>query len=214
MASDPSSKTAHTYDAVAALYFERWRDRSAISAHIQRFSEMIHAYGLQGEIILDVGCGPGFDGDLLSKNRLKVIGVDLSFGMLRTGRGHFSIPLVQADMRYLPVAARIGGLWVSASMLHLEKADTTSTVRRFGQALVPGGLLYLSLKLGTGDGWSQDLYDKPRFFSYWQPAEVDSLLEAAGFSIVDGWQGNGVEDQWLIRFARKLTDTDGFIVVR
>lgn len=214
MPSDPTSTTVHTYDAVAGLYFKRWRDRSPIEAHIKRFSDMIHAYGLQREVILDIGCGPGFDTDLLRANHLKVIGVDLSFGMLQVGQRHYSVPLVQADMRYLPVTARIGGLWVSASLLHLDRQDTSTAAHRFAQVLLPGGLLYLSLKLGTGDGWSMDLYDKPRYFSYWQSAEIDSLLKAAGFSIVDGWQGDGVEDQWLIRFARKSTGDDEFIVVR
>lgn len=214
MTSDSSFQTINTYDAAAELYFEKWRDRSPISAHIKRFSEMIHAYGMESEIILDVGCGPGFDGELLQKTKLRVVGVDLSFGMLQVGRRHFSIPLVQADMRHLPVAPCIGGLWVSASMLHLDRGDALITVQRFARALLPGGLIYLSLKLGTGEGWSQDLYDKPRYFSYWQPAQVDGLLETAGFSIVDGWQGEGVVDQWLIRFARKSAEKKGFIFVR
>lgn len=214
MPSDPTSTTTHTYDAVAGLYFERWRDRSPIEAHIKRFAEMIHAYNLQDEIILDVGCGPGFDAALLRENYLKVIGVDLSFGMLQIGQRHFPVPLVLADMRCLPVTARIGGLWVSASLLHLDRGDSSLALQRFAHFLLPGGLLYLSLKLGSGDGWSQDLYGKPRYFSYWQPAEIDSLLKTAGFRIVDGWQGDGVEDQWLIRFARKSTGDDDFIVVR
>ena len=203
MPSATIAKTTTTYDAIAGRYHERWRDRTAIREHIDRFAAMLVAYGLDEQLVLDVGCGPGFDAAILRDLGLRVAGVDRSLAMLEIGRREYPGSFLQADMRYLPVAPCIGGLWVSASLLHLDRQDLPATLERFADALVPGGLLYLSLKIGEGDGWNYKLYNRPRHFTYWQPEKLDPLLDDVGLQIVDGWEGDGEIEHWLIRFARK-----------
>ena len=209
MASAATSKTTTTYDAIACRYHEQWRDRTAIREHIERFAAMLVAYGLDEQLVLDVGCGPGFDAAILRDRGLRVAGVDLSLGMLAVGCREYPGPFLQADMRCLPVAPCIGGLWVAASLLHLNRRDVPITLERFAGALLPGGLLYLSLKIGEGDDWNDKLYDRPRYFTYWQPEELDPLLDAVGLQIVDGWEGDGEIDRWLVRFARKSSRSTG-----
>jgi len=203
MASATRAKTTKTYDAVAGRYHERWRDRTIIREHIDRFVAMLVAYGMSEQLVLDVGCGPGFDAAILRELGLCVAGVDLSLGMLAVGRREYPGHYLQADMRYLPVAPCIGGLWISASLLHLNRQDVPATLKRFAAALLPGGLLYLSLKIGKGDGWDYKLYDSPRHFTYWRPEELDPLLEAVGLQQIDGWNADGEIGHWLIRFVRK-----------
>ncbi|MCP4419811.1 MAG: hypothetical protein GY805_24630, partial [Chloroflexi bacterium] len=69
----------------------------------------------------------------------------------------------------------------------------------------PGGILYLSVKLGSGEKWVSSAHDSTygRFFTYWQPETLDPLLETAGFKVVDGWQEAGKRDNWLVRYGRK-----------
>jgi SAM-dependent methyltransferase len=203
MVSDTQDKTISTYNEIATRYYSLWHDRSAIQAHLDRFSAMLHAYNLQHDIVIDVGCGPGFDSAILREKGLNVIGIDLSYGMLQVGRQRFQVPLVQADMLTLPLAARIGGLWVSASLLHLCQEDAYRAFEDFINLLLPGGLLYLSLKAGSGDGWSWKTYNRPRYFTYWRPDTLDATLKKFGFDIVDGWEGDGLSETWIIRFCRK-----------
>jgi len=43
-----------------------------------------------------------------------------------------------------------------------------------------------------------------RFFAYYQPEEIDRLIQAGDFEIVDGWispPGEGQRHNWLNRFA-------------
>lgn len=210
MGVELTARTIATYDAVAAQYLERWRDRSLVQEHIERFSAMLTAYDMADRMVLDIGCGPGFDAALLRYNGLSVAGLDLSPGMLAVGNQEYPGPFIQADMRRLPVASSIGGLWVSASLLHVRRTDVPMALAGFADVLLPGGLLYISLKMGQGAGWSNNLYHRPRHFTYWQPEEIDPFFVAAGLSIVDGWEGDGENDRWLVRYARKPELPSGY----
>ena len=204
-AADHATTTA-TYDEIARIYYEKWHDRSAIHEHLRRFVSMLRAYDLAALPVVDVGCGPGFDAAFFRRSGLWTIGLDLSTGMMAAGRPEFGGDYVQADMRFLPLAGNIGGLWASASFLHVARNQAPAVLRGFADALVPGGILYLSLKFGRGAEWTAKSHGVPlpRYFVYWRPEEVDSLLRGAGFHIVDGWLSPANEaTRWLIRFARK-----------
>ncbi|MGD2076871.1 MAG: methyltransferase domain-containing protein [Chloroflexota bacterium] len=203
----PAERTTATYDQIAARYYERWHDRSAIHQHLARFVDMMRAYGLSELPVVDVGCGPGFDAAFLRQSGLRCIGLDLSLAMMKVGRPEFGGDYVLGDMRALPLAI-VGGLWVSASMLHVPRDQAPAVLRGFARVLAPGGLLYLSLKAGQGAEWTQESQGLPlsRYFVYWSPDQLDELLHASGFSLVDGWLSPVDETtSWLIRFARKAT---------
>ena len=203
----PSEETIATYDRIAANYYQKWRDRSAIHQHLTRFIDMLRAYGLTRLPVVDVGCGPGFDAAFFRRSGLRAIGVDLSLSMMNAGRPEFGGDYVVADMRALPLAA-VGGLWVSASMLHVPREEVPAVLSGFWGALAPGGLLYLNLKAGRGAEWSTDSHGHvlPRYFVYWQPEALDAILGATGFQVVEGWLSPASEaTTWLIRFARKAT---------
>ena len=195
--------TNETYDSIADQYLERWQDRSPIQIHAKRFIDMLQAYQLTDYPILDVGCGPGFDAAGFRESGLNVIGLDLSMNMILAGRKRYPGDFVQGNMSQLPFTQLFGGLWISASLLHLPRNEVPLVLAGFTRVLNTGGIMYLSLKRGQGQGWEYGDYDRSRFFTYWQASAIDACITSAGFQIVDGWQGPGVRDEWLIRFARK-----------
>ena len=103
-----SARTTATYDEIAPIYYEKWHDRSAIEEHLRRFVGMLRAYNLTALPVVDVGCGPGFDAAYFRGTGLRTIGLDLSPAMMAAGRPEFGGDYVQADMRHLPLAAKIG----------------------------------------------------------------------------------------------------------
>lgn len=199
-------QTRQTYRHIATAYAQAQQDqghREEMHAQLEKFVAL-----LPGAIVFDVGCGPGMDTAVLRHHHhLQAIGLDYSHEMMLAGReglGHQG-PFVQADMRRLPMGGRVDGLWVCASLLHLAREDVLPTLHEFHRVLRPGGILYLSVKLGDGAAWVMNPYDQthPRFFTYWQPELLDALLETAAFHIIDGWQEPGRRDTWLVRYARK-----------
>lgn len=199
----PINKTIETYDKIAEQYFLRWQDRSPIESHFERFIAMLRAYDLGSSPILDIGCGPGFDSNRFRNEGFRVISIDLSSQMLAFASTQYPGLYIKADMRFLPFSDGIGGLWIAASFLHVPKTDVLTTLQNFYSVLQPGGLIYLSLKIGDSAGWNDYPYQLPRYFVYHQPDELDSALKATGFDIIEGWQALSGNTNWLIRFGRK-----------
>lgn len=200
---DEIEKTSQTYAQIAAEYAQARQHRHMLARHVARFAALVPPGGL----VWDVGCGPGFDTAVLRQNNLHAFGLDYSHPMILAGRerqGRQNI-FIQADMRHLPVCACAAGLWVCASLLHLPRSDAPAALQEFYRVLQPGGILYLSVKMGEGEQWTESAYGRalPRFFTYWQPTELDKLLTDTAFKIIDGWIHHTAQTPWLVRFAAK-----------
>ncbi len=195
--------TQKTYAQIASDYAVAWADRGSLDKQIARFLDLVQPGGR----VFDMGCGPGFDTAVFQQHNLSPIGLDYSMQMMLTGRRQHQIsaPMVQVDMRQLPFAQCADGIWACASLLHLPRVQMLPTLQGFHRLLKPGGLLYLSVKLGKGEEWTSLSYghQAKRYFTYWQPDELDDLLQTAVYEIVDGWIDSAKGVQWLVRYARK-----------
>ena len=196
--NDPVSKTRDTYDAIGAEFLENARDRSEMRGWLDRFASSLPA----GVLVLDLGAGPGCDSAELRKRGLEAVSVDLSLGMLRAGVREFPGPRVQSDLRRLPFpSCSVYGVWASASLLHLSKAEASLALREIRRVLQPSGILHVSVKRGSGAEWESKRYGRPRWFQYWSGPEIDAALRAVGFSVDAAWVDETARDTWLIRLA-------------
>lgn len=75
------------------------------------------------------------------------------------------------------------GIWACASLLHVPRAELVDALRRLRRALRPGGVLYVSLKIGAGETLEPD----GRFFSYHTPAEFKRKLLVANLRVIRNW---------------------------
>ncbi len=198
-----ADSTAATYDYIATRYAAR--ATYPLEQELVRFRQMVPTDGL----VLDVGCGPGQYARALEARGLRVVGLDLSLGMLRQAQATDTGRLVYADMRRLPVADEwTDGCFACASLLHLPRALAPQALLEFRRVLHPGGALYVGVKEGEGEEWVVDQEGQMRFFAYYRLEEIDRLIETAGFEIVDGWinpPGKGQRHNWLNRFAMART---------
>ncbi len=187
--------TTQSYNQIAERFLERNKDRSKIEGNLDQFAQHCEA----NDLILDIGCGPGFDGDLLLAKGFRVIGLDLSSQMIKIGRRMFPYPFVQADMETLPFLQKIDGLWVNASLLHIEREAIPWTLREFCRVLKPGGNLFISVKKGVGERWEPGDENAPRWFTYWRVEQLSAAVCGEGFHILDIWSN----EKWVRCCARK-----------
>ena len=153
-----------------------------------------------GAEMLDLGCGPGRDMAWLENRELRVVGADLSWGMLAQARTRAAGPLVQADMHALPFATgHFAAVWCMAALLHLPKAAAPRALAEMRRVLRPAGWLFLSIQEGSGEGWEQVARFGPveRFFARYSPLEAQALVQASGFAVIAWGQNTTPQRHWM-----------------
>jgi ubiquinone/menaquinone biosynthesis C-methylase UbiE len=193
--------TIQSYDKIANDYLERNRDRTILKEHIDRFMNHLKS----NDVIIDVGCGPGFDAAIFHAKDYKVFALDRSTEMINRGRQEFQESFVQADMRHLPFFNKVNALWVNASIIHLQRKYVPETLSEFHQSLQEEGILFISVKEGKGEGWDSCSFggDTPRWFTYWEEDQLDMLLHKANFMILESWCDITPKVNWLVRICQK-----------
>jgi SAM-dependent methyltransferase len=177
----PVEVTIRTYDRIAARFAARHWD-----VRLDRALEGFAHHLPSRAWVLDLGCGPGRDIALLRERGYRVVGLDRSMGMLREARRRVGGMLVCGDMRSLPLAdASLDGVWMCATLLHLPRAEAPAALAEVRRVSRDGAGLYISVRRGEGEVW--DEADGPRFFAYYQPDELLSLVEGAGYTVREHW---------------------------
>lgn len=175
--SDPVAETIRRYDSFAEDYADRWLNPEAMAAQHEFF-----AINLPGPQVLDVGCGPGRDAKFFAAMGCRVTGVDLSSAFLDIA--HSLVPpanFAQMDMRQLAFPDQtFHGVWACASLLHIPHGQGLSTMKELARVTLPGGLLYVSVKDGEGQGFDE----RGIFYAYYHLEEMGRLAEVSGFEVL------------------------------
>lgn len=189
-------RMAAAYDQVAAEFA---RQNGVVPDHFLEIGPRFLAQAGPGATILDLGCGAGRDVAWLSAQGADVVGGDLSLGMLLQARRHGVGRLLRLDMRALPFPDRaFGGIWSSASMLHLPKQDAPGALAEMHRVLAPGGRLLLAIQGGDSEGWEPAPYGPvERFFARYRSDEAEALLAEAGFAVTERHVEETPTRRWL-----------------
>jgi SAM-dependent methyltransferase len=155
--------------------------------------------------VLDAGCGPGRDCQLLAEAGLQVVGLDLSANLLRRARARTDASLVRADMRQMPFATKtFSGIWCCAALVHLNHAAARSALVEFARVLRPAGALFLSTRHGSGTEWRADERGSQRWYQLYSERDVVTLVRAAGFEVLTSAVEDGVvTGTWVNVLARR-----------
>jgi SAM-dependent methyltransferase len=192
--------TRAAYDAVAGDFDAATREPwPALRAAVDDFVRALPGPGP----VLDVGCGPGRDLELLRERWPAVVGMDLSTAMLRVRRLE---GVAAADMAALPVRpGALAGIWCQAALLHLPGPAVPGVLAGFARSLRPGGALHLGVAEGDREGWD-DRYGpgRRRWFTEHREPGLAALLAAAGFDLRSVARTTAGRDWLWLRAARTV----------
>ena len=140
-----------------------------------------------GARLLDLGCGGGRDAGDLDRRGYFVVGLDRTSALLSAGRRRYrSLPLVRADLRYLPFQAMsFDGLWAAASLMHLPKPDARRILANLCRLVRPGGLFAATVTYGTTSRLVTDGWVPGRYFARWKKDELARAVCRAGWTILE-----------------------------
>lgn len=181
--ADVAGRTANAYAEHAEEFLLRWGRKKYRQPPLLR---ALLAQLPPQATLLDLGCGAGQDARHLSARRHRVVGIDLTWPLLDFARRRTRrLPLVQADMRYLPLRARaFDGVWAAASLIHLPKPAVRRVLRDLCALVVPGGWLVLTVAHGRRSGTLRTGWIPGRYFARWRKDELARVVRSAGWEII------------------------------
>ncbi len=202
-----TDKLAHTYNKIAGDYSKDHENDSWDNDFLDFFSEAL----FQGARVLDLGCGPGVETKKLSMKGFDVQGFDLSEGLLQIAREKLPFAtFLQGDMlKRFPYADNFfDGVFAKASLLHVPKEKMDGVFDEIYRILKPNGILHIAVKQGSDEKEVVENdygYEYERFFSYWQPDELNNLFLEHNLKLLkeDSWTNPGKKTLWLKYLLKK-----------
>lgn len=197
-----NARTLAAYEQHAELYREQTQALGG-----DRWLDLLAAQAPSGTI-LEIGSAYGRDADALEGLGRSVHRTDAThaFVAMQRAEGHAADVLdVLAD----DITGPYAGVLANAVFLHFQRDELRRVLAKVRGALVAGGLLAFSVKVGDGAEWSSDKLGVPRFFQYWRPEPLRELVEACGFDVVElavDAPGPGLVWGWIRVTARPAGD--------
>ena len=135
-----------------------------------------------GASILDVGCGSGRDLLWLASQGFNPTGLERSRS-LAIMAGEFSgCQVLEGDFFTFDFASiSVDALIFIGALVHVERHLFIEVLNRVSVALKDGGLIYLSLKEGTG----KHVNDDGRIFTLWSQEQLEIIFKQLDFSVKD-----------------------------
>ncbi len=90
-----------------------------------------------------------------------------------------------------------------AVLLHFTPEQTDKVIKKIYQALDDTGIFAFTLKEGSGEEWTEQKLGAPRYFCYWNKADIEALLRKNGFSHIDINRDKAPPNVWLQVLAKK-----------
>ena len=134
-----------------------------------------------GAAVLDAGCGSGRDAKVFKDLGFNVTAMEAAPSLAALAQAHIGSPVEVKTFDQITWRDRFDGVWACASLLHVPAEDLPVVLGKLHDALVPGGILWASFKLGT-----EERIDGDRLFTDFDEARMRALLaKVSGFSLIE-----------------------------
>ena len=180
------------YSAIARAYHDQLGNELAGKPLDRALLEALTELARAGTIA-DVGCGPGHVTRFLAARHPRVIGIDISPGMIGVAREHApSLVFAVGSMLRLPASDDAwSGVVALYSIIHLTAADRVRACREFARTVRPGGWLLAAFHIDSPDFAAGEINHLTTWFGedveldgyFLEPADVVRHVEAAGFTV-------------------------------
>lgn len=145
---DPT--TVAVYDAGARAYCDEWLTQPPP----EDLQALWRAHLIPGAPTVDIGSGSGRDADWLTRQGFPCEGVDASEGLVAQARLRF--PALQFRVGRLPGLdcvpdATYTNVICETVIMHLAAADVAQAVLSLRRVLAPGGVIFLSWRVGEAN---------------------------------------------------------------
>lgn len=187
------------YDENAEDFFRR-----SVDVDMARGWQAFVSLVKPGGRVLDAGCGSGRDALVFHKLRFQVTAMEGSPKLAALARTHTGLPVEAMTFDQIAWRETFDGVWACASLLHVPRADLPPVMQRLRDALVPGGVLWMSFKYGTAERQTSG-----RHFTDLDEAAGKALIEEVrGLSLLSmevsgDARADRAHERWLALLCRR-----------
>ena len=175
----------HGYDGLGEQYFVE-RIKQAESLIKQEYFVSFVSQLVDGESVLDAGCGPGVPFTRELSRRFSVTGIDLSKTQLEIAEREVADTSFHcSDMcEFDAPDESFAGICSLYAIIHVPRTDHMRLFKNFHRMLKPNGLLFVVLGKDEDEHYvSETYYGQEMYWSSYTPGEAKKVVEAAGFRI-------------------------------
>lgn len=147
------SSSTNYYHKNAQDYFD-----TTINFDLTPLYELFLSQIAEGGSILDAGCGSGRDSKYFLDKGYRVTAFDGAANMARLASKYTGLPIQNKTFEGFTSPETFDGIWTSASLLHVTKDELLPTLQKLQTFLKPGGVWYMSFRLGEGEHQEGDRY--------------------------------------------------------
>jgi ubiquinone/menaquinone biosynthesis C-methylase UbiE len=207
---DPFSpeRVRAAYDAVAEDYQATFGD-DLVDLPLDRRMLEVCREAAADRLILDVGCGTGAAASYLVSLGARVVGVDLSLGMLNASSSTHPYLKCQGDIHRLPFHDGAFAAATAFYMIHCFSRHHIATVlNEIRRVLQPRGVFLLATHLGEGEVYVDDFLGHriaTTGGTLYHAHEITEAVCAAGFVVERDDQRSPLEHEYQSRRIYLLT---------
>ena len=176
--------------------YARWRATTlgAVTEAVERRCVLALARSVDGQRVLDLGCGDGLLVATLARQRARAVGIDVDHAALRAAvartdvTGDAGARFVEGRIEHLPFPDGSFDVVTAVTVLCLV-SDRSAAAREAARVLRPGGRLIVG-DLGRWSAWAARRRIKAWFGSrlwrsahFWTAADLSRLIQQAGFRV-------------------------------
>ncbi|MDP6969291.1 MAG: class I SAM-dependent methyltransferase [Gammaproteobacteria bacterium] len=166
-------QTLNVYNAKADAYANL--PATDIDEALQRFANQL----IPPAVVLDLGCGHGANAAYLRDLGHQVQAWDASTSMQQVAKQRFNVDVQLKTFDQLEGEQQYHGICANYSLLHVPPDQLPGYLAAIAKALMPGGLLHLGMKLGTGT----ERDHLGRFYAYYSEPQLSNWLTNLGLRI-------------------------------
>ena len=187
MVDDDVHSIRDSYDRIAEEYARRIFDELQHKPFDRQVLDRFAARIPQNGQVCDMGCGPGHVARYLHDAGVSIWGLDLSPAMVNQARKlNPGMLFREGNMMALDLAdASLSAITAFYAIVNIAKASLPLVFSEMARVLQPGGLLLLAFHMGNDIIREEELWGFriAMDFLLFQPSEIASLLQEAGFVV-------------------------------
>lgn len=193
---DENEATLAAYEAGVSAYLAHTPTQpSALARWLGGLAGDVFAPGAR---VLEVGSAGGIDASYLRAAGFDVVVTDAAQGFVDHLRGHGFPAALRYDVRRdPPPTPDVDILFANAVLPHLRRDETGAVLARLAEEFGDETVLFASVKLGDGEGWSTEKLGSGRWYTYWRPEEFTRTLYDAGWVVEEARIRAGRYDDWI-----------------